>query len=425
MTPAATAEEKLSGDCWDANKLSKEDEWIGKLDHEAFRKDVQDLGKKLAEQQGPADVAHLHKIVMWSRFCSYFGAATCWIPMLPVQLMSIFLMSCGTMSRWTIIGHHVCHGGFDKVDTTKRYNRFTFAVGSVTKRAKDWLDWMLVEAWNMEHNQLHHYHLGEMEDPDLVEHNMTLMREAPVPMPLKYLAVVWMMCTWKWWYYAPNTYKQLKVNQLRRAGQEITEEEAAEPCTITLDFLLKGTPFYGPLEFFWKVLGPYFFVRFILTPLPFLALDMALGGGGVYIRNTMISLALAEIMTNVHSFIVIATNHAGDDLYRFNRHCKPRSATFYLRQIISSSNFHLGTDMIDFQHGWLNYQVEHHMWPDLSMLSYQKSQPFVEAICKRHGIPYIKQNVFWRLKKLTDIMVGKTEMRKYPEKYEYEPDMMN
>ena len=56
--------------------------------------------------------------------------------------MSVFLMSCGTMSRWTIIGHHVCHGGFDKVDTTKRYNRFTFAVGSVTKRAKDWLDWV-------------------------------------------------------------------------------------------------------------------------------------------------------------------------------------------------------------------------------------------------------------------------------------------
>ena len=65
------------------------------------------------------------------------------------------------------------------------------------------------------------------------------------------------------------------------------------------------------------------------------------------------------------------------------------------------------------------------MWPDLSMLSYQKSQPFVEAICKRHGIPYIKQNVFWRLKKLTDIMVGKTEMRKYPGKYEHEPDMMD
>ena len=33
---------------------------------------------------------------------------------------------------------------------------------------------MLVEAWNVEHNQLHHYHLGEIEDPDLVEHNLAV-----------------------------------------------------------------------------------------------------------------------------------------------------------------------------------------------------------------------------------------------------------
>lgn len=422
-TPAAAAEQKLSGDCWDATKLSKEDEWIGKLDHEAFRKDVQDLGKKLAEQQGPADVAHLHKIVMWSRFCSYFGAATCWIPMLPVQLMSIFLMSCGTMSRWTIIGHHVCHGGFDKVDTTKRYNRFTFAVGSVTKRAKDWLDWMLVEAWNMEHNQLHHYHLGETTDPDLVEHNLAPLRSWPLPMFAKYLAVVWMACTWKWWYYAPNTYKQLKVNKLRREGHQISEEEAAVPCTIDLSFLLGGCQFFGPMEFFWKVLGPYFFVRFMLTPLPFLALDLAVGGNGVYAKTALYSLVFAEIATNIHSFIIIATNHAGDDLYRFNTHCTPRSCTFFLRQVISSVNYPLGTDLCDFMHGWLNYQIEHHLWPDLSMLSYQKAAPIMLEICKKHNVPYIKHNVFWRLKKLTDIMVNKTSMRKFPVAFEYAPDI--
>jgi fatty acid desaturase len=99
-----------------------------------------------------------------SRFCSWVGALTCWIAVNPV---SIFLMSAGTMTRWTIVGHHVCHGGFDKCSDGK-FNRFKFGVGSVYQRCKDWLDWMLVEAWNMEHNQLHHYHLGEESDPDLV-----------------------------------------------------------------------------------------------------------------------------------------------------------------------------------------------------------------------------------------------------------------
>ena len=52
-----------------------------------------------------------------------------------------------------------------------------------------------------------------------------------------------------------------------------------------------------------------------------------------YATNALVSLVLAEVATNVHSFIVIATNHAGDDLYRFNVHCKPHSGTFFLRQV--------------------------------------------------------------------------------------------
>ena len=38
-------------------------------------------------------------------------------------------------------------------------------------------------------------------------------------------------------------------------------------------------------------------------------------------------------------------------------------------------------------------------------------------------VRYIKHNVFWRLKKLTDIMVNKTSMRKFPVAFEYAPDI--
>jgi hypothetical protein len=86
--------------------------------------------------------------------------------------------------------------------------------------------------------------------------------------------------------------------------------------------------------------------------------------------------------------------------------------------VIASVDFHMGTDIIDFLHGFLNYQIEHHLWPNLSMLSYQKSAPLVRKICDKHGIPYLKQNVFARVKKTVDIMVGNTSMRWFPEDYE-------
>ena len=73
---------------------------------------------------------------------------------------------------------------------------------------------------------------------------------------------------------------------------------------------------------------------------------------------------------------------------------------------------------------WLNYQIEHHCWPDLSMLSYQKGQAELKEICARHGVPYVQENVFARLKKTLDIAMGRTKMRRYPDALEREADMM-
>ena len=50
-------------------------------------------------------------------------------------------------------------------------------------------------------------------------------------------------------------------------------------------------------------------------------------------RPTAAHLALADVLTNLHSFVTIVTNHCGDDLYRFETSCPPNSAEFYLRQV--------------------------------------------------------------------------------------------
>jgi len=408
--------ELLSGKSYAAKVLAPEDAWIEHLDHDALKAELGALGKEMAAEAGPEDLAHLHKIVWWSRLCSWVGFATCAWKINPI---TVFLLSLGTLTRWTIIGHHVCHGGFDKCDKSKRYNRFTFGVGSLWRRSVDWLDWMLVEAWNVEHNQLHHYHLGETADPDLVEMNMDYLRQLDAPKAVKYAACAFMAVTWKWWYYAPNTFKALKMTERRRAGQARLDGAEA-PQTFDFGWLVgKGDDTYvAGSEVLLRVLGPYFAQRFLLAPLPFLFFF----GWPAYVR-ALGNLALADLATNLHSFVVVATNHAGNDLYRFRAHCKPRSSTFYLRQIISSANFSCGTDLVDFLHGFLNYQVEHHMWPDLSMRAYQKSQPRVQALCAKHGVPYIKQNVFYRVYKLVQIMVGEESMRKYPDAFEHEPDM--
>ena len=127
----AVPNEKLS-----AEKLSAEDAWISKCDLDAFAADIKALGKTLAAQQGDADVRHLNKIVCWQRACTALGVATMAMPLgpLPFNPIAVWFLSLGVLTRWTIVAHHVCHGGFDKCDTGGRYHRFTFGVGSVYRR---------------------------------------------------------------------------------------------------------------------------------------------------------------------------------------------------------------------------------------------------------------------------------------------------
>jgi len=405
----------------DQNKeeeLKKEDQWLQKFDYDGFSKEIRALGKKLESQQGPADVAHLNKMIGWSNGCAAVGLLSMGFGVNP---LTVICLSLYTYSRWTMIAHHTCHGGYEKIHPNKeRWSRFKFGLATFWRRFNDWFDWMMPEAWNVEHNNRHHYNLSEIHDPDLVEMNMADVRQLDAPLPLKYAMVAITMVTWKWYYYAPNTYKELKLAKLRREGKPLPKGVAPEDAVTVKSIMLGQNPFYSAYEFISVVVGPYFLIHFLLTPLPFLLLGEHLSGytGRTMYMNAVKNLFIADLLTNFHGFLTVVTNHAGDDMYRFRNGCRPFSGSFYLRQVLASVDYAMGNDLVDFMHGWLNYQIEHHMWPNLSMLSYQKSAPMVQEICDRYGVPYVKQNVFLRLKKTIDIMVGAKNMRWLPESYE-------
>jgi fatty acid desaturase len=114
-------------------------------------------------------------------------------------------------------------------------------------------------------------------------------------------------------------------------------------------------------------------------------------------------------MANLHSFLVIIPNHAADDIYRFEEPGKSRGE-FYLRQIIGTVNYNTGSNKVDFLHGWLNYQVEHHLFPAIPLNHYQEMQPIVKELCAKYNLPYRQESVFKRLWMTMDLMVGKTKL---------------
>jgi fatty acid desaturase len=356
-----------------------------------FVEEIDALRAEIDASLGEDDLTHLKRIERIGRACTVVGLLTAGVAPNPV---SAVCLSVGRSTRWLLM-HHVGHRGYDKVpNVPAKYTSKVFARGK--RRFLDWPDWMIPEAWIYEHNVLHHSYTGEEEDPDLIERNATLLRDKGLPMSLRYGLLVLLGMTWRSTYYAPNTLR----TWLNRPAEV---KRRAKERHMSLEEAVAGDKELN--QALWRrCYLPYAVLHFGVLPLPYLAF------GPWSAFSALCNSLMAEALTNLHTFCVVGPNHTGDDLYRFED--RPASkAEHYVRQIIGSVNFRTGNDWIDFPHLWLNYQIEHHIWPDIPMLKYQQVQPKVEALCQEYGIPYLQEGVFSRVKKMMDVAVGKTSMR--------------
>ena len=367
------------------------------VDLEGFARALRALEAEAVASLGPDDLAHMLRLERWGRWCTAAGYATAWVMPNP---LSMVLLSTGSMARWAIVAHHTMHKGMDRVPGTPvRLTSEGFAKGS--RRLFDWFDWFVPEAWHYEHNVLHHGYTNEAADPDLVELNVESIREASLPRAAKLLAVAAYALTWKVTYYAPSTLQILQRRTRRRTTRLGTlKDDARGPERFVAAF----DPRTAEGRELWRhSILPYALGRFVALPALFAPL------GPLAVASVWVNSVGAELLTNLHTFAIIAPNHAGDDLYRFTTSSRDRREWF-LRQVLGTVNFNTGGDVRDFLHGFLNYQIEHHLFPDLPPLQYQRLQPRVRALCEQYGVPYRQESVLARVKKLVAVAIGDARM---------------
>ena len=368
------------------------------VDKAQLQKDI-DAIKETIGDATQEDFEHLLKLKRWGKGATLTGFGLIFlivafdisgVVFLLLSLVSALFIGVGNVGRWANVAHPILHGAYDKVpNIPKRYTKKGFAIGK--RRYVDWLDWIKPEAWAYEHNIMHHYHLGEMDDPDNVERNLKWLHDIKMPIFFKYAVVYIFAIMWKIAYYAPNTLRILENKERAKNKLPPTEEYQISPfkkngLILWRDYIL-----------------PYGLFRFILLP----ALFFPFGFGAVMVAFSI--LLLSEIVANLWSFLVIVPNHSAEDIYQFSTPHKTQGE-YYLRQIMGSVNYNTGSDLIDFAHGFLNYQVEHHLFPDKPHSFYQKMQPLVKEICKKHNLEYRQESVFKRIGMSIELMVGKTKL---------------
>lgn len=108
-------------------------------------------------------------------------------------------------------------------------------------------------------------------------------------------------------------------------------------------------------------------------------------------------VAVGSLLSPLHALCFIAVHQAVFGLYMgcsFAPNHKGmlvlgahEKLDFLRRQVLTSRNVRGGwvTDQIL---GGLNYQIEHHLFPNMPRANLRRAQPFVQAHCARHHLPY-------------------------------------
>ncbi|KAK9749098.1 hypothetical protein RND81_02G102400 [Saponaria officinalis] len=108
------------------------------------------------------------------------------------------------------------------------------------------------------------------------------------------------------------------------------------------------------------------------------------------ITFTIITLAV----TGIQQF-QFSLNHLSCDAYLG----PPTGADWFEKQVTGSLDIECSPWM-DWFHGGLQFQIEHHLFPRMPRSQFRKISPFVKELCKKHSLPYRSMS-FWRANLVT------------------------
>jgi linoleoyl-CoA desaturase len=69
---------------------------------------------------------------------------------------------------------------------------------------------------------------------------------------------------------------------------------------------------------------------------------------------------------------------------------------FYVHQLTTTANFGSGSNFFSWFVGGLNFQVEHHLFPNICHIHYNKISPIVKKTALEFGYPYHSFSTFFK-----------------------------
>ena len=103
----------------------------------------------------------------------------------------------------------------------------------------------------------------------------------------------------------------------------------------------------------------------------------------------LLFIVVHRALIGLHLGSVFAPNHKGMPILA------PGAELDHLRQQVLTSRNVVPNPIVDYMYGGLNYQIEHHLFPNMPRNRLKDARPLVRAFCADHGVLY-HETGFWR-----------------------------
>lgn len=100
-------------------------------------------------------------------------------------------------------------------------------------------------------------------------------------------------------------------------------------------------------------------------------------------------IVVHRALLGLHLGAVFAPNHKGMPILA------PGAKLDHLRQQVLTSRNVIPNPVVDYMYGGLNYQIEHHLFPNMPRNRLKDARPLIKAFCADHGVLY-HETGFWR-----------------------------
>lgn len=330
------------------------------------------LKRQSYAQLGQRDIKYITGLRKTSRAFEAVGRGLLWFGRGPFSFGAGAL--CVLLHRiieCVEIGHNVLHGQYDYFPEIPEFHSHNF-------RWKAPID---EEGWRREHNDLHHVHTNVYaKDPDLTHGILRVNDRLPWTKYHLFQVPLYLL-----WFYPFMMYKfnaqNFGLNQAFRARHFPLGNEGYAPLNYSIE---DGDP--------QRIQKRHRRSQWRIIAKEYIAFPLLAGLTGHSAVRVFLANLGVDMLTSCWMTLTLQVSHFTQPLQEEN--CLENKGKWYVSQIESTVNFKSPGRWMSVLWGHVDYQIEHHLYPDLPSHRYPDIAPEVQAICRRFDITY-SRNPGW------------------------------